>query len=218
MYNKTREYTLRYMNYKKILNECFKKRVFDTEDKNIMMNDVSLYSSTCKEHAQITSQKIVDIMGTKNITITDATAHIGGNTYNFAKNFKHVNAIELNKENFDMLINNMKILNVTDKITFKCDDYTKVCSNLKQDVVFIDPPWGGPEYKNKECLDLSLSNVDIGDVIINIIPNTKLIVLKLPFNFNFNRMIKKLQGKIKTIIIDKLIKKVRPVMMTYIIV
>lgn len=217
MYNKKREYTLRYMNYKKLLTDCFRKKVFDTDNNNIMLSETSLYSSTCKEHADITSAKIANIMNTNNITITDATAHIGGNTNSFAKNFKHVNAIEINKSNFDMLMNNMKILE-RGNITFQCDDYLRVCKSLKQDVVFIDPPWGGPEYKNKDVLDISLSKVDLGDIIIDIIPNTKLIVLKLPFNYNFNKLMKKLQNKVHTVIIDQLKKHAHPVMMTYIIV
>lgn len=218
MKNKRREYTTRYMNYKRLYGECFKKKVFETDNKHLMMSEVSLYSSTCAQHAEATSKKIADIMGTNNIVITDATAHIGGNTYNFAKNFKQVNAVEINKGNYDMLVNNMKILKVVEKIDFKCQDYTMICKSLKQDVIFIDPPWGGPEYKYKESLDISLSKIDLSDVILSVVNNAKLIVIKLPFNYNFNRLIKKLNNKVKTIIIDQMVKKTRPVMMTYVVV
>jgi hypothetical protein len=39
------------------------------------------------------------------LTITDATACIGGDTINFAFYFGHVHSIEINKENFEVLEN-----------------------------------------------------------------------------------------------------------------
>ena len=43
--------------------------------------------------------------------------------------------------------------------------------NLKQDVVFIDPPWGGKNYKSKKNLDLFLSNINIIKILNNKFPN-----------------------------------------------
>lgn len=46
---------------------------------------------------------------TKNLVITDATAHVGGNTISFALyKFKLINSIEINFNYFKMLINNIK--------------------------------------------------------------------------------------------------------------
>ncbi len=35
-------------------------------------------------------------------------------------------------------------------------DYVKVGPSLWQDIVFMDPPWGGPEYKTAKSLDMFL--------------------------------------------------------------
>src|SRR5438105_2800401 len=41
--------------------------------------------------------------------ITDATAGVGGDTISFAKNFKRVYAVEIDKHRYDFLINNIKV-------------------------------------------------------------------------------------------------------------
>ena len=66
----------------------------------------------------------------------------------------------------------------------------KLINILPQDVVYIDPPWGGIGYKNKNKLDLYLSNMEIYKIIAeikNYHPNS-LVFLKLPLNANLNNI------------------------------
>ena len=65
-----------------------------------------------------------------------------------------------------------------------CADYTKIYDTLHQDVVFIDPPWGGPSYKKKKSVKLQLSNIPLYKIIQNLSNRVKLIVLKTPTNFD----------------------------------
>ena len=60
------------------------------------------------------------------------------------------------------------------------------------DFVYIDPPWGGPEYKDKKKVTLEMSNTDVHDIIDMILENniTKLILLKGPTNFNYKEKYK----------------------------
>ena len=80
-------------------------------------------------------------------------------------------------------------------------------------VVFIDPPWGGVEYKNADLLQLKLGNMSLEELILDILHkyssslvncepkfieynnyNNKFIILKLPKNYdieNFFYFIKK---------------------------
>ena len=54
--------------------------------------------------------------------IADMTANVGGNTLNFAKHFDKVYSIEINKNTFDMLNNNIKVYNYKNIETFNEDD------------------------------------------------------------------------------------------------
>ena len=95
-------------------------------------------------------------MNLNNLIITDATAGIGGNTISFANNFFKVNAIEINKKRFDFLKNNINVYNFNN-VEIINNDYIKIMKTLKQDIVFIDPPWGGRNYKNINLLNINLS-------------------------------------------------------------
>ena len=45
-------------------------------------------------------------------------------------------------------------------------DYVEHFTKVKQDIIYIDAPWGGKEYKYHKRLALSLSNVDL-DVLVD---------------------------------------------------
>ncbi len=57
-----------------------------------------------------------------------------------------------------------------------------------QDVVFLDPPWGGPDYK--ECpldsLHLFLSGQTMAEVCSSLTGAARFVCLKVPFNFAFS--------------------------------
>ncbi len=122
-------------------------------------------------------------------TITDATACIGGDTLNFANNFAHVHSIELKDDNFKALTNNVETYGFQN-ITLHHDDAIKLF-NWNTHVLYIDPPWGGKDYRKHANLDLYLSNKRLDLWLEEILmranrPNH--IVLKLPVNYNFNRL------------------------------
>jgi adenine-specific DNA methylase len=46
-----------------------------------------------------------------------------------------------------MLRQNLKTVGAANVECYN-DDFTTNFHRLKQDVIFLDPPWGGPEYRN----------------------------------------------------------------------
>jgi len=160
--------------------------------------DYSLLKTTDEGSYSITrrrdADKIMSILGNifKNIekmTITDITACIGGDTLNFALKFGHVHSIELNKENFEALENNVKVYDLHN-VTLHHGDSTKIF-NWNTHVLYIDPPWGGKEYKKHKELDLFLSEKRLDCWIEEVLSRKNrpdFIVLKLPSNYNFNRL------------------------------
>lgn len=123
----------------------------------------------------------------ENAVITDATAGIGGNTFSFALMFKHVNSIEQDSNTFDMLRNNIDTYGFTN-ITYYNEDYLKIMNDLYQHIVFIDPPWGGRDYKKQNNILLQLSEIELEVICHNLIKKNNIVVLKLPLNYDFSKI------------------------------
>lgn len=173
------------------LKEKYLKYIFNdfTDDKQYKMDEVSIYSVTPQEYADRISELIFQYMKTNNIVITDMMACIGGNSISFCKKFKRVNIIELSEERYDFLKYNLKLCRLTNYNLYNFDCLNKVIE-LRQDIIFIDPEWGGRGYKFKKNLDLYISNIPLYSVCNRLMKYCKLQVLKLPNNFN----IKKFKG------------------------
>lgn len=141
------------------------------------------FSVTFWRDAQQVCDVIKKYVGS-DITITDATACNGGDTIMFAKNFKHVNSVEYNEKNYEVLANNVNVYNLKN-VTLYNNDYND-CLDLKQTVLYFDPPWGGPEYKNRDLIDtLHIGTRKIEDFVeLPELKNVKLFVFKLPKNYN----------------------------------
>lgn len=132
-------------------------------------------------------ERIVGDLKTK--TITDATGCVGGDTIQFGIRCRFVNSIELNEDNFKVLQNNVEVYDL-ENVTIHHGDSTKVF-NWKSDILFVDPPWGGPAYRDNQTLELYLSNRRLDEWLEEVLlkkirPNY--IFLKLPSNYNFNRL------------------------------
>lgn len=128
------------------------------------------------------------IKDTKTKTITDATGCVGGDTIHFGLNFKSVDSIEINFDNFEALKNNVEVYGLKNVQLYYGD--ALMLFNWRTDVLYIDPPWGGPNYKEQKNLDLFMSSKRIDEWLEEILlrrNRPSYIVLKLPQNFNFTR-------------------------------
>lgn len=120
--------------------------------------------------------------------ITDLTGNVGGDTILFGLHFKKVDSIEMNKENFDALKNNVDVFNLPN-VTLHHGDSTKLF-NWKTDVLYVDAPWGGPDYKEKKKLDLFLGDKRIDEYVKEVLKRSNRpdhVFLKVPRNYNFDR-------------------------------
>jgi len=158
----------------------------------IRMSQTGKYSVSKLEEATITTREILkfynDFLSSNKlnkIEITDATANAGGNTINFGLNNMQVNSIEYSYNEFERLQNNVQQYNLPNVNVFNGDSlkliYTK---KVKQDIIYFDPPWGGPSYKKYKFLGLSLDEKDITEHIEKMLDDNycSLVVLKGPYN------------------------------------
>jgi len=188
------------------LNKKNKLRLFGADKKDLKITNIGIYSITDPETAQRISETIKKKMKTKNLIITDATGNNGGNTINFAKNFKFVNSIEIVEDHCKVLDNNVKAFNL-ENVKIYCDDFIKIKDNLKQDVIFIDPPWGGPDYIKHEHLELELGDYKLADLVNNLLDIVKLVVIKVPRNYDFDNLKSKINKKASEIEIQSIFNK-----------
>ena len=152
----------------------------------LKMDEESLYSTTDQLTADRISKDLLKFIPNTS-TVTDATACVGGTAYSFSQFFNTVNAIEIDVKRYTLLIHNLNIL-LKDSGKYNINYYNnnalEVCTQLKQNAIFIDPPWGGPDYKQIEKLSLFLSDIELSIVCKKLYMYTDYLVLKVPTNFD----------------------------------
>uniref|UniRef100_A0A8C9L6A8 Trimethylguanosine synthase n=1 Tax=Pavo cristatus TaxID=9049 RepID=A0A8C9L6A8_PAVCR len=87
-------------------------------------------------------------------TIVDAFCGVGGNAIQFALTSKRVIAVDIDPEKLSLARSNAEVYGVANQIEFVCGDFMVLAADLKADVVFLSPPWGGPDYATAEIFDI----------------------------------------------------------------
>ena len=87
--------------------------------------------------------------------IIDAFTGVGGNAIQFAYTCERVVAIDLDAERLALARHNARVYEVDDRIEWLHADFFAVAPALRADVVFLSPPWGGPEYQHAAEFDVS---------------------------------------------------------------
>lgn len=173
------------------------------KEKNIDMTKLlitteGLYSVSKNKAAKKLKKIIYKYLKSYDITVTDACSNVGSDTLMLAKYFSFVNGIELDKTNYDALQNNVDVYKYKN-VKLINGNNLKELPHLKQDVIYADPPWGGPSYTKYSQLKLYFDNVELADFFIRYKDNAKLHIYKVPYNYNINNFITK--TKIKKLII-----------------
>lgn len=84
-----------------------------------------------------------------------------------------------------MARHNATIYGVADRIEFIVGDYFELAHSLKADVVFLSPPWGGPEYLSQNEYDLeTLQPKPFSELLIATKPISNNIAWFIPKNSN----------------------------------
>ena len=160
--------------------------------KNLQFSRDSIYSVSSYDVAEKTSILIKKYF--KNVrNVIDGTANIGGNTFNFSKNFDKIVANELSTTTFNNLKNNLDVLNLKNVKLYNYDikklfDDEKFFKDIKFDIenwcLYLDPPWTGVYYRLERTIDLFFGTTNVSDFIKKV--NVKYICMKVPKNFNFS--------------------------------
>lgn len=131
-----------------------------------------------------------------NLTITDVCGGNGGDSINFCSYYKFTNIVEANPIHCEVIKHNLKIYKLHNYRIY-CDFYDKVYEKIKQDIIYIDPPWGGSKIKNLSTANIKLGSVNIHQLVNHLAltnQSVEYIILKLPPNFDliqYNRYLDK---------------------------
>jgi hypothetical protein len=181
-------------NFNKPVESSFDEKTLSEGDKTnidfrkFRLTEESIYSSLLPKHVKQVEKIFQDWFKDINVNkIIDATAHIGIDSVHFRNIFPNseIYSYEINPYTFKFLKKNVKDFNI------EIFNNNFLDANInKVSFIYIDAPWGGKNYKdnNIDTFELYLGNKNIKDIAKSLLISrkTKIIILKVPFNYKFS--------------------------------
>lgn len=163
---------------------CQRYQLFSRFDRGAILDEEGWFSVT----PEILAKHHAARSGTG--TVIDCFTGMGGNAIQFAERSNHVIAIDINPKKIEYARHNAKIYGVDDRIDFITGDFFQLAPSLKADVVFLSPPWGGPDYVKVKKYDIQYmlkpkDGFSLFKAAQMIAPN---IIIFLPKNVDLNQL------------------------------
>ena len=170
-----------------------------SERECLELDEVGVFSTTFAWEAYEICNVIMGIPElarlNRKLVVTDACAGCGGNTMSFLCDgrFEVVRIVEIDRERLNVLKRNLKFLTsvrmIQTEFELLCEDYTRCMLSLEQDVVFLDPPWGGVKYHREMDLSLEIGGMKVAAIMDKLVGRGVLcVVLKAPKNFDLMKL------------------------------
>ncbi|NXP91938.1 TGS1 synthase, partial [Passerina amoena] len=159
-------------------------RLFSRFDEGIKLDREGWFSVTPEKIAEHIAARVSESFNCD--IIVDAFCGVGGNAIQFALTSKRVIAIDIDPEKLRLARHNAEVYGVAEHIDFLCGDFMALAAGLRADVVFLSPPWGGPDYATAEIFDIQSMICPDGYPLQAKITNN--IVYFLPRNADINQV------------------------------
>nr|QBK88418.1 MAG: RNA cap guanine-N2 methyltransferase [Mimivirus LCMiAC01] len=156
----------------------------DVDLAKLQVTESSKYSMSTNKSSKLLVNIIRKYFPNNDIIVTEGTSNVGSDTVMLAMHFKKINAIELSDITCKALIHNIKVYK-QDNVKIFCGTVLDVIKETKQDVIYVDPPWGGPTYKQHKRLKLFLDNLEISEFYKVNKSRVKLFIFRVPVNYDF---------------------------------
>lgn len=138
-------------------------RLFSRFDEGIKLDHEGWFSVTPEKIAEHIALRVQDSFSAE--LIIDAFCGVGGNAIQFALTGKRVIAIDIDPVRLALAQHNAEVYGVGNRIEFLRGDFLQLAPGLRGDVVFLSPPWGGPEYLSADVFNIkTMMNLDGFDI------------------------------------------------------
>ncbi|CAL8317473.1 unnamed protein product [Gadus morhua 'NCC'] len=128
-------------------------RLFSRFDEGIRLDTEGWFSVTPERIAHHIALRVKESFVDSHLVI-DAFCGVGGNAIQFALSGKRVIGIDIDASRLALARHNAEVYGVADRIDFLLGDFLQLAPGLRGDVVFLSPPWGGPDYLTAELFDI----------------------------------------------------------------
>lgn len=171
----------------KVLRKYWIRRyqLFSRFDEGIKLDEESWYSVTPERVAEHIAERCrCDI-------VVDAFCGAGGNSIQFAFTCARVIAIDIDPKKIALARHNADVYGVADRIEFVVGDFLRLAPSLQADLVFLSPPWGGPQYLNVDAYDIETMMQPVGGThLYNVSKDiTENIAYYVPRNINTDQLV-----------------------------
>uniref|UniRef100_U3K6N1 Trimethylguanosine synthase n=2 Tax=Ficedula albicollis TaxID=59894 RepID=U3K6N1_FICAL len=162
-------------------------RLFSRFDEGIKLDREGWFSVTPEKIAEHIAVRVSQSFNCD--IIVDAFCGVGGNAIQFALTSKRVIAVDIDAEKLRLARHNAEVYGVAERIDFLCGDFMALAAGLRADVVFLSPPWGGPDYASADIFDIQTMICPDGFEIFRLSKKiTNNIVYFLPRNADINQV------------------------------
>ena len=174
--------------------QCFDDVAFGVAARRALVDFRSAYDSIRSEAAgqmMAIIREFIPQSVMQSGSVTDATGGIGCMTIALTQGFPHVNSVDINRHRSLIIRHNCNLLlppDVARRVHVYHGDYTlrhDTRHTLRQNVIFFDPPWGGPHYIHTHKLRLEMSGVPMETLVHQTAHEAQFVVLNAPTNFDF---------------------------------
>ncbi|RVE61031.1 hypothetical protein OJAV_G00166750 [Oryzias javanicus] len=164
-------------------------RLFSRFDEGIRLDREGWFSVTPEKIAEHIALRVKHSFPTSELVI-DAFCGVGGNTIQFALTGKRVLAVDIDAVKLDLARHNAEVYGVAQRIDFLQGDFLQLAPRLRGDVVFLSPPWGGPNYLTAEVFDIrTMMEPDGYPIFSRAKQISENIVYFLPRNANMDQVV-----------------------------
>jgi RNA cap guanine-N2 methyltransferase len=157
------------------------------------LDDIAWYSATRCDAAKLVVRRIADYCCPPssarstwaNTTVWDAFGGSGADAIAFLlSGVKRVTVTELEPSRADAILQRLQAYNVESRSRVITGDSTLQMEDA--DIVYVDPPWGGPGYKLHAAVKIRLGGKNLGAYMAAFRRHARtLLVLKLPYNYDY---------------------------------
>ncbi|KAF4076849.1 hypothetical protein AMELA_G00219810 [Ameiurus melas] len=127
-------------------------RLFSRFDEGIKLDHEGWFSVTPEKIAEHIARRVQG--ASEALVIVDAFCGVGGNAIQFALTGNTVIAVDIDPVRLALARHNAAVYGVSERIDFIQADFLQVAPRLRADVVFLSPPWGGPEYLSADVFNI----------------------------------------------------------------